>query len=220
MATALSEPLSQTLSKTLIIACGALAKEILFLKDMLREAGRSIDLQCLPANYHNSPDKIIPGLEAVIAEKGSDYGRILIGYGDCGTGGQLDTFIKKNGLERLPGAHCYAFFAGLDRFDALMEEELGSFFLTDYLVQFFDKLVIEGFGIDKYPDLRDVYFPNYKRIVYLAQTEDKALQEKAKAAARTLGLDYAYRFTGYGELANVIKALPMKRALPMERFHV
>jgi len=174
---------------------------------MLGFAGEAIDLQCLPADYHNRPDKIIPGLEKVIAQKGHGYARILIGYGDCGTGGQLDTFIKENDLERLPGAHCYAFFAGLDEFDALMEEELGSFFLTDYLVKFFDRLVIKGFGIERYPDLKDMYFANYKRVVYLAQTEDADLQMRAKAAADTLGLAYEYRFTGYGELANVMKAL-------------
>jgi hypothetical protein len=192
--------------KTLIIACGALAKEILFLKEMLGAAGQSIDLQCLPADYHNRPDKIIPGLEKVLADKSDDYDRILIGYGDCGTGGHLDSFVEKNNLELLPGAHCYAFFAGLDEFDALMEEELGSFFLTDYLVKFFDRLIIKGFGIDRYPDLKDMYFANYKRVVYLAQTEDEDLQKQAKAAADRLGLDYEYRFTGYGELATVITA--------------
>ncbi len=196
----------KALPRTLIIACGALAKEILHLKKMLGSAGGSIDLQCLPANYHNRPDKIIPGLEKIIASKGSSYERILIGYGDCGTGGQLDTFIKNNkNLLRLPGAHCYAFYAGLNEFDALMEEELGSFFLTDYLVQFFDTLIIKGFGIDRYPDLKDMYFANYKRVVYLAQSENEDLQARAQAAADTLGLDYEYRFTGYGELAFTIE---------------
>ena len=204
--------MAKALPKTLIIACGALAKEILFLKEMLGAAGQAIDLQCLPANYHNRPDKIIPELEKVIAKKGADYDRILIGYGDCGTGGHLDAFIKKNGLERLPGAHCYAFFAGLDEFDALMEEELGSFFLTDYLVKFFDTLIIKGFGIDRYPDLKDMYFANYKRVVYLAQTEDVDLQKQAKAAADILGLDYEYQFTGYGELGAVMKTLTAENA--------
>ncbi len=197
----------EVLSKTLIIACGALAKEILFLKEMLGSSGRSIELQCLPADYHNTPDKIIPGLEKVLIEKGADYDRIYIGYGDCGTGGQLDSFIKSRNLERLPGAHCYAFFAGLDEFDALMNEELGSFFLTDYLVQFFDTLIIKGMGIDRDPELKDLYFAHYKRIVYLAQTENADLQEQAKAAAATLGLAYEYRFTGYGELAPSMKTL-------------
>ena len=202
--------MAKTSHKTLIIACGALAKEILFLKKMLGDAGRSIDLQCLPANYHNSPDKIIPGLEKVIAERGCHYDRILIGYGDCGTGGLLDAFIAKNNLERLPGAHCYAFFAGLDAFDALMEEELGSFLLTDYLVKFFDTLIIKGMGVDKHPDLKDIYFANYKRVVYLAQTEDLELQKQAKAAAQTLELDYEYKFTGYGMLADAMDTLALR----------
>ncbi len=196
--------------KTLIIACGALAKEIVFLKNGLGLAGDLIDLQCLPADYHNRPDKIIPGLEKVIAKMGADYGRILIGYGDCGTGGQLDAFIKNNNLELLPGAHCYAFFAGLDEFDALMEEELGSFFLTDYLVKFFESLVMDGMGINKNPALRDMYFANYKRVVYLAQSEDEDLQKQAEAAAVTLGLEYEYRFTGYGHLETAIKDLAIK----------
>ncbi len=203
--------MAQALPRTLIIACGALAKEILFLKDTLGLAGASITLQCLPADYHNTPDKIIPGLEKMLAkveaEKGAGYDQIYIGYGDCGTGGQIDSFIKSRNLERLPGAHCYAFFAGLDALDALMQEELGSFFLTDYLVQFFDTLIIKGMGLDRYPDLKDVYFANYKRVVYLAQTDNPDLQKRAKAAADSLGLAYEYRFTGYGELAPVMQKL-------------
>ena len=202
--------MTNTSHKTLIIACGALAKEILFLKKMLGDAGRSIDLQCLPADYHNTPRKIIPGLEKVIAERGCHYDRILIGYGDCGTGGHLDAFVAKNNLELLPGAHCYAFFAGLDEFDALMEEELGSFFLTDYLVKFFDTLIIKGMGVDKHPDLKDIYFANYKRVVHLAQTEDLELQKQAKAAAQTLELDYEYKFIGYGMLADAMDTLALR----------
>lgn len=193
--------------KTLILACGALAKEIVFLKTALGENGDHLDLQCLPANYHNHPQKIIPALTKIIEVKGDDYDRIFIGYGDCGTGGQLDRFIEEHNLERLAGAHCYAFFAGLNVFDALMEEELGSFFLTDYLVKFFDTLVIKGFGLDRYPDLRDMYFANYKRIVYLAQTENSDLQRQAERAAKTLGLDYEYCFTGYGLLAEAVSSL-------------
>lgn len=199
--------MSEGTRKTLIIACGALAREILFLKKMLGSVGEKIDLQCLPADYHNTPEKIIPGLEKALAARRSGYDRVLIGYGDCGTGGELDRFIEAQNLERLPGAHCYAFFAGLAEFEALMEEEIGSFFLTDYLVKFFDRLIIKGLGLDRYPDLRDVYFGNYKRLVYLAQTESTGLREQARMAAETLGLAFEYRFTGYGELARTMSAL-------------
>ncbi len=188
--------------KTLIIACGALAKEILLLSKQL---GMDADLQCLPADFHNRPEKIVPGLKAILDKKASSYQRILIGYGDCGTGGGLDRFLEDypNAL-RLPGAHCYAFFSGLNRFNNLMEEELGSFFLTDYLVRHFDTIIMKGMGLDRFPHLTNVYFENYKRIVYLAQTEDPKLKVKAQEAALKLGLSFEYKIVGYGALATAL----------------
>ena len=203
--------MSQGSSKILILACGALAREILFLKKGLGSAGEQIDLQCLPADYHNTPSKIIPALEKVLTARRAEYDRVLIGYGDCGTGGELDRFVKAQNLERLPGAHCYAFFAGLAEFDTLMEEEIGSFFLTDYLVKFFDRLIIKGLGLDRYPNLMEVYFGHYQRLVYLAQTEDADLEAQARVAADKLGLAYEYRFTGYGELADAVRGLSQAR---------
>jgi hypothetical protein len=124
------------------------------------------------------------------------YRRILCLYGDCGTGGRLDEMLAKEGVERIEGAHCYAFYAGLDAFDAMMEEEIGTFFLTDYLVRFFDRLVIEGLGLDRHPELRADYFGNYRRVVWLAQAPDADLEARARAAAARLGLPLETRMTG------------------------
>lgn len=194
--------------KTLILACGALAKEIVYLSKQL---GQTADLQCLPAGFHNTPKKIVPGLKAILDERAEDYDRILIGYGDCGTGGGLDTLLESyDNAVRIPGAHCYAFFSGLRNFDAMMEEELGTFFLTDYLVQHFDTLIMKGMGLDRFPNLRDTYFEHYKKLTYLAQIEDKGLKVKAQEAALKLGLSFEYRLVGYGCLASAVSFLDMK----------
>lgn len=195
---------------TLVLACGALAREILYLMGGQKGGGNragGIELQCLPAKLHNRPEQIPDRVrEAVRAAKARGVERVLIGYADCGTGGLLDKVIEEEGAERIGGPHCYSFFTGAPDFDALMEEEPGSFFLTDYMVRQFDHLIIEGMGLDRHPELRDMMFANYQRVVYLAQVEDEELQSKAKAAAERLGLAYHYRFTGYGELADFIRA--------------
>ena len=192
--------------KTLVLACGALAKEILFLQE---QTGADFDLQCLPASYHNYPDKIVPGLEKELSGRYENYDHILIGYGDCGTGGGLDRFLADYPkAERLPGAHCYAFFAGLGAFDDMMEEELGSFFLTDYLVRHFNTLIVKGFGIDRFPNLKDMYFENYKRLIYLVQDPAQNLTAQAKDAADFLGLAYEERPVGYGLLGEAIGNMP------------
>jgi len=189
-------------NKVLILACGALAKEILHL---LKQFNQEADLQCLPAGFHNTPQNIVPALKTILDERGTDYDRILIGYGDCGTGGGLDALLESyENATRIPGAHCYAFFSGLRQFDGMMEEELGTFFLTDYLVQHFETLIIKGMGLDRFPELRDTYFEHYKKLIYLAQTEDNGLKVKAKEAALRLGLSFEYRFVGYGGLAAAI----------------
>jgi len=189
-------------NKTLIVACGALAKEIVFLDKQL---GLNADLQCLPADFHNRPEKIVPGLKAILDDKASSYQRILIGYGDCGTGGGLDRLLADypHAL-RLPGAHCYAFYSGLGRFTKMMEDELGSFFLTDYLVRHFDTIIMKGMGLDRFPHLTDTYFKNYKKLVYVAQTKDSSLKQKAQEAALKIGLSFEYKFVGYGALATAM----------------
>ena len=203
-------PQTQRQHKTLILACGALAKEILVLT---KQSEDNVDLHCLPASYHNFPDKIVPGLKKEFDQRYDKYDQILIGYGDCGTGGGLDRFLEGYPkAKRLPGAHCYAFYAGLETFDDLMEEELGTFFLTDYLVRHFDTLVIKGFGIDRFPNLKDMYFENYKRLVYLVQDPSQDLTAKAQKAADFLGLEYIERNVGYGVMADDIAALTVQES--------
>ena len=178
----------------LLIACGALLRE---LKTLVRLNGWDhVTLRCLPAELHNRPEQIPGAVRALIEESGEDFDEILVGYGDCGTGGRLDALLAEVGARRLPGAHCYAFFAGEERFEALHEEEPGSFYLTDFLVRHFDRLVFRGLGLDRHPELLPTYFGNYRRVVYLAQTRSPALDAQARACARLLGLDFELRATG------------------------
>jgi hypothetical protein len=181
---------------SLIIACGALAWEIMAL---IRTHGwDAIDVQCLPADWHNTPQKIPEGVREKIRENRGRYERIFVAYGDCGTGGLLDDVLAEEGVERIDGAHCYQFYMGADAFDAMAEAEIGCFYLTHYQAKHFDTLVWKGLGLDRHPELLAMYIGNYTSHVYMAQVEDEALQEKAKAAAQRLGLAYRYVFTGYG----------------------
>ena len=203
--------MSQACHNTLVLACGALAKEVLALKTSMGLADSVFDLQCLPASYHNHPEKIIPALKETLDGKGKNYDHVLIGYGDCGTGCGLDRLLEDYPkAERLPGAHCYAFYAGLAEFNDMMEEELGSFFLTDYLVRHFKTLIIKGFGMDRYPNLKETYFEHYKRLIYMSQDPTDELIELARDAAEFLGLAFEHRHVGYGDLATYIAQLPEK----------
>jgi hypothetical protein len=185
---------SDAARKILVIACGALAREVLALRL------EHIDLACLPAQLHNRPERIPEAMRAKIRANRAAYDEILCLYGDCGTGGDLDRVLKEEGVSRIEGAHCYAFYAGEKAFAALAEEEPGTFYLTDFLVRHFDALVIRGLGLDRFPQLRDDYFGNYRRVVHLAQFDDPDTAAKAKAAADRLGLAYERRFTGLGGL--------------------
>ncbi len=176
--------------KILVIACGALAREALALKL------DNIDVACLPAQLHNHPKKIPDAMRAKIRANRASYDEILCLYGDCGTGGELDRVLKEEGVSRIEGAHCYAFYAGEEAFAALSEEEPGTFYLTDFLVRHFDALVIRGLGLDRHPELRDDYFGNYRRVVHLAQFDEPDLETAARGAAERLGLAYERRFTG------------------------
>ena len=186
--------------KTLLIACGALAREML----ALIEANRwgHMTLECLPAKLHNRPEKIPDAVREKITKARGRFEHIFVAYADCGTGGLLDKVLAEEGVERIGGPHCYSFYAGEAAFETLHEEELGTLYLTDYLTRHFETLIIKGMGLDRFPQLMEAYFGNYRRLVYLAQTEDAELVEKAKAAAARLGLDYEYRRTGYGELTD------------------
>jgi hypothetical protein len=189
--------------KTLVIACGALAREFLAVKAL--NGWDHLDVTCLPAIWHNRPEKIPDGVRRKIRGARGRYDEILCLYGDCGTGGLLDAMLAEERVERIDGAHCYAFYVGLDTFDAEHEAEIGTFYLTDYLVRHFDRLIWKGMGLDRYPQLLPTYFGHYTRLLYLAQTEDPALDAKAEAAAKRLGLRYERRFTGLDGLARFLK---------------
>lgn len=196
----------QTSKETvLVIACGALANEVLALKEI--NGLSHLSLTCLPASYHNTPDRIPDALRDKITESRQQFDKIFVAYGDCGTGGMIDTLLEEEGVERIGGAHCYAFFAGLEAFEALHLEQPGTFYLTDFLVRHFDSLIIKGMGIDRFPELRDMYFANYERLVYLAQTDDEDLTTEAKRAAAKLDLTFVRQFTGYGDLGIAMQAL-------------
>jgi hypothetical protein len=187
--------------RVLVIACGALAREILSLRDGPLGA---FDVTCLPAQLHNRPAKIPDAVRAKIRDKRADYDEILCLYGDCGTGGELDRVLVEEGVARIDGPHCYSFYAGAAAYDALVEEELGTFFLTDFLARHFDTLVYKGLGLDRHPELRDAYFGHYRKLVYLAQSDDAEADAKAEAAAARLGLAYERRFTGLGGLKDFL----------------
>lgn len=184
--------------KSLIIACGALAREILTLKDI--NGWDHMDLTCLPAIYHVYPEKITGAVEDAVLKHRSDYARIFIAYADCGTGGLLQAKCAELGVEMIEGPHCYSFFEGNETFAEISETEFTAFYLTDFLVRQFDAFVIKPMGLDRHPELRDMYFGNYEKLVYQAQTDDPALTEKAKVCAERLGLAFERRFTGYGDL--------------------
>lgn len=190
---------------TQILACGALAREIL----ALIEAGglEGVELACLPAKLHNQPQFIPERVrEAIRAARARGVARVLVAYADCGTGGRLDRVLEEEGAERIQGPHCYAFYSGQADFAALMEAEPASFFLTDYLARHFETLILKGMGIDRHPELEEMMFGNYRRLVYLAQEDSPELRAKAEAAAARLGLVYEHRKTGYGELAGFVAA--------------
>ena len=197
-----------TQKKTLIIACGALARE---LSEVISFNNlEHIEVECLPASYHNSPEKIPVALEERIQKTKKDYDQIFVGYADCGTGGKVDEICEKFGLERLSGAHCYEFFAGKSNFASLQENEMGSFYLTDFLVKHFERLVVKALWLDTHPELLNEYFGNYTRVVYLAQTDDPVLEEKARESAKKLGLDLVVLRTGYGDFETEITSLQIK----------
>lgn len=180
--------------KSLVIACGALAHELTAAIE--RSGWRHLEIQCLPARLHNTPDRITDAVREKIHAARGRYRRIYAAYADCGTGGRLDAMLEQEGVPRIGGSHCYEFFTGSAAFDAISGAEPGTFYLTDFLVRHFDRLVLRDLGIDEHPELESMYFGNYTRLVYLAQHHDEALLEKARGAARRLGLEFEYRFTG------------------------
>ncbi|MDB0037365.1 DUF1638 domain-containing protein [Ascidiaceihabitans sp.] len=191
--------------RILLIACGALAREILDLKKA--NGWDHMDLTCLPAKLHLYPEKITKAVTEAVAKHRASYDEIFVVYADCGTGGLLKTACDDMGVQMVAGPHCYSFFEGNERFADISESEFTAFYLTDFLVRQFEAFIIKPMGLDRHPELRDMYFGNYEKLVYQAQTNDPALTEKAKAAAETLGLAFERRLTGYGDLEVTLKAL-------------
>ncbi len=202
----------KTPGSILIIACGALAHEITALKRL--NGWHHIDLQCLRADLHNHPQKITGAVKEQIDKAKGNYDRIYVGYADCGTGGRLDALLESEQIDRLPGAHCYEFFATRRVFDELSEAELGTLYLTDYLTRHFDRIIIKGFGLDRHPDIQAMMFAHYKKLVYLSQLRDDGLVEQARKAADRLGLEFEHRYTGYGELESSLNMLVSNPVLP------
>ncbi len=188
--------------RILLIACGALAREVLAIIE--QRALKNVHLTCLPAKLHNYPSKIPDGVRAKINEARGRYDKILVLYGDCGTGGMLDAVLQEEGVERIPGPHCYAFFSGLQRFAQIMDDDPTKFFLTDFLARHFDKLIVSGFGLDRNPQIKELLFGNYRGVIYLAQTRDAELVGYAERAAEKLGLPLEIIETGYGELGSFL----------------
>ena len=178
----------------LIIGCGAIAHEI---NEIIKlNNWNNVNLQCLNADLHNTPKRLPTKIKETIESNLKEYSKIFLAYADCGTGGLIDSMLKNYGIERLEGAHCYEFYAGSRLFKDLSDREIGTFYLTDFLVKNFKRLIIDGLGISKHPSLKDEYFKNYKNIVYLAQKHDNDLELKAKDCANYLNLEYSVHYTG------------------------
>jgi hypothetical protein len=199
--------------RVLVIACGALSREITALKRA--SDWEALDVTCLPPELHNRPERITPAVRAAIAAARTRYQHIFVAYADCGTGGALDRMLAEEAVERLPGAHCYEFFATPDVFAALAEAEPGTFYLTDFLVRHFERLVAATLGIDRHPELVGEYFRHYRRVVYLVQVADAKLTLQARAIAHRLGLAYEQRVTGYGDLAGSLQRQLARTVIPI-----
>jgi hypothetical protein len=197
--------------RLLVVACGALAREVL----AIRRANRweHVDVHCLPATLHVTPDRIPAAVDKVLADRTDRYDRVFVAYADCGTAGALDRVLARHGADRLPGAHCYAVYAGLDEWDAMQDEEPGTYYLTDFLVQHFESLVIRPLGLDRHPDLHDDYFRNYHRVVYLSQADDPTRLEDARTCSDRIGLAFEHRATGFGLLGGSLTAFAEARSV-------
>lgn len=184
--------------EVLVLACGALAREVLAVVRL--NGWQNVTVRCLPAKLHSRPQLIAPAVDEKLRSLAGKYERVFVAYADCGTGGELDKVLDLHGVERLPGAHCYGFLTGNATWEELHDAEPGTFYLTDFLARHFDALVIRGLGLDRHPELLPDYFGNYRRLLYLAQTDDDDLRVRARSAAERLGLAYEERRTGYGDL--------------------
>lgn len=197
---------SKSSGKVRVIACGMIAREVLALNAQM---GRDhIDLKCVDANFHHHPERIAPAVErAILQARQEGFDNIFIGYADCGTGGALDRVCRDHGVERIEGPHCFSFYIGNSAFESEGDAMMTTFFITDFLARHFEAFLIRPLGLDRFPELRDTYFGHYERALYLAQTDDPELEQKAEEAAKRLGLPYQRRLTGYGDLSTALSAL-------------
>jgi hypothetical protein len=186
----------------LLLACGALAREIMTLKRL--GGWDHVTVRCLPASLHNRPSDIPKAVGELLENAKHDFSEMFVAYADCGTGGRLDAVLAEHGARRLPGAHCYEVFAGAEAFASLQDVEPGTFYLTDFLVRHFDRLVIRGLGIDRHPELQQMYFGNYRRVIHLVQSNSPELAMRARACAKRLGLEFEERVTGMDRLEQAI----------------
>ncbi|MAY61275.1 MAG: hypothetical protein CML29_03615 [Rhizobiales bacterium] len=183
-----------------VIACGMIAREVLAINEQLGHD--HIDLKCLPADFHHHPDRIAPAADKAIREaREAGFEHIFIGYADCGTGGALDRVCAEHGVSRIEGPHCFSFYYGNRAFESASDEMLTTFFITDFLARHYETFLVRSLGLDRHPELREMYFGNYERALYLAQTDDPQLTERAREAAGIIGLRFERRLTGYGDLA-------------------
>ncbi len=205
---------------TLIVTCGALAREIAALTRA--NDWRGVTVHYLPPELHNRPERIPAAVADYVHSVSGQFARILVGYADCGTGGKLDLLVEElrrdtgATVERIPGAHCYEFYAGEQVFSALAEAEIGTFYLTDFLLRHFDRLVIRGLGLDRHPELTRQYFGNYRRLVYLAQQPSPADRARAEAIAARMGWSFEYHPTGFGGLETSLSAAIPTRTKELE----
>ncbi|MEM1317967.1 MAG: DUF1638 domain-containing protein [Pseudomonadota bacterium] len=182
-----------------------IAREILAVTEQL--GVNHIDLKCLPADWHHHPEHIAPGVEKAVTDaRAEGFDKIFVAYADCGTGGQLDAVCERLGVERIAGPHCFSFYMGNDRFEEEDGDHLTTFFITDFLARHFETFMVKPLGMDRHPELVEIYFAHYTKALYLAQTDDPALDTKARSAAEFMGLAYERRFTGYGDLVRAIEA--------------
>lgn len=190
--------------RVLLIACGALAREILDIKE--RGGWDNVDLQCLPAILHNHPEQITPRVRETVEKHRDSYAQIFVVYADCGTGGMLEAVCQELGVKMVSGPHCYSFFEGNARFAEIAEDEITAFYVTDFLARQFDAFVWKPLGMDRHPELVSMYFGNYEKLVYLAQTDDPEITAKAQDCADKMGLAFERRMTGYGDLQTTLRS--------------
>lgn len=202
-------PLERHKGRVLLIACGALAREIVDLK--AQNGWDHLDLTCLPAIFHNHPEKITGAVEAAVKKHRDAYDEVFVVYADCGTGGLLQAACDRLEVKMVKGPHCYSFFEGNERFADHSESEITAFYLTDFLARQFDAFIWKPLGMDRHPELVQMYFGHYTKLVYQAQSDDPVLTERAKEYANRLGLEFERRFTGYGDLETTLHAVARKQ---------